>query len=196
LLKANLISADNIIIDAKSGVSGAGKQANQALMFCEISDNFFAYKVGQHQHTPEIDHALHSLSGQQTQVLLTTQMLPVSQGISMNIYTEACNKKSSDQDTSIAIQQAYDAAYKNYPFVKWVDLAQNDTAKNQQILSLKNVVGTANTHIGYFVNRQKITLFASIDNLLKGAASQAIENINTLFQLPIHTGLNTLRGGI
>ncbi len=189
LLKEHVILNDNLIIDAKSGVSGAGKHANPELMFCEISGNFFPYKVGKHQHTPEINQALYAFSGKKTNVLLTTQMLPLPHGISMSIYANASPQLTTDEAIAAAIQSAYQRAYQHYPFVKYVDLAKNDIAKNQFILSLKQIVGTANTHIGYVVNQGKITLFACIDNLLKGAATQAIENINALYQFPIHTGL-------
>ncbi len=196
LLKENIIAANPIIIDAKSGVSGAGKHANPDLMFCEISGNFFPYKVGKHQHTPEINQALLAFTGQTTQVLLTTQMLPIPQGISMSIYADPMSPGMKDADLVQAIQKAYDKAYQHYPFVKYVDISKNDVAKNQFILSLKHVVGTPSTHIGFAVHQGKVTLFSCIDNLLKGAATQAIENINTLYQLPIHTGLTAMKGAL
>jgi len=184
LLKANLIKTNSIIIDAKSGVSGSGKQSNPDLMFCEIANNYFPYKIGKHQHRPEIENALHAFSGQQAKIRLTTSLLPVVRGIAMTIYLEAVSS-SSDEAILAAIKEAYLVAYKDYPLVLFQEIGKN----NSFLLSLKNVVQTPQTHIGFVVQEGQITLFSCIDNLLKGAASQAIENINAIYQLPPHTGL-------
>ncbi|MBA3535839.1 MAG: N-acetyl-gamma-glutamyl-phosphate reductase [Tatlockia sp.] len=186
LLKANLIKTDSIIIDAKSGVSGAGKQSNPDLMFCELANNFYPYKIGKHQHLPEIQNALHEFSGKQSKIRLTTCLLPIIRGIAMTIYTEAQASFATDEAISAAIEDAYQAAYHDYPLVIYKEIGKSD---DQYILSLKNVVHTSNSHIGYFVKEGQITIFSSIDNLLKGAASQAIENINAFYQLPLQTGL-------
>ena len=84
----------------------------------------------------------------------------------------------------------FNSSYKHYPLVNYCDIGQTDCSKSRYILSLHNVINTPKTHIGYFVKNGKIMLFTSIDNLWKGAASQAIENINQLYQLPIQTGLS------
>jgi N-acetyl-gamma-glutamyl-phosphate reductase len=186
LLKANLIKADSIIIDAKSGVSGAGKQSNPDLMFCEIANNFYPYKIGKHQHTPEIENALYKLSGKQAKIRLTTSLLPIVRGIAMTIYTEAEASLATDEAISAAVKEAYQAAYQDYPLVIYKEIGKSD---DQYILSLKNVIQTPKSHIGYFVKEGQITIFSCIDNLLKGAASQAIENMNAHYQLPPQTGL-------
>lgn len=189
LLKENIIQGQSIIIDAKSGVSGAGKKANVDLMYHEMSNNFFPYKVGGHQHVPEINHAL-THHGQQTcQVILTTHMLPINSGVAMSIYADVKNDALSDQEIAHAIAAAYTKAYQDYPLVVHHEINQGQLAKDKFILSIKSVVGSAKTHIGYFVQHGKVFVFASLDNLLKGAASQAIENINALLNLPLATGL-------
>lgn len=194
LLKADIINDNNIIIDAKSGVSGGGKQPNPELMFCEVSNNFFPYKIGVHQHTPEIKKTLYALSGKSANIRLTTSMLPLVRGIAMSIYAEAKTSFSSDETISMAIQDALQSAYHDYPLINYAEVGQANTAYDHFILSLKHVVQTPNTHIGYFVKDAQIILFSCIDNLLKGAASQAIENINAIYHLPLQTGLLPIRG--
>ena len=189
LLKAKLIKANTIIIDAKSGVSGGGKQAKSELMFCEIANNFFPYKIGTHQHTPEIKKGLYEITNCDTNIRLTTSILPVIRGISMTIYVEADSSFSSDDAISTAIYAAMQTDYQNYPLLHFQELGKASSYQDHFILSLKNVVQTPNTHIGYFVKDGQITLFSCIDNLLKGAASQAIENINAIYNLPLQTGL-------
>lgn len=194
LIKAKLIKSDQIIIDAKSGVSGSGKQANPELMFCEISNNFFPYKMGKHQHTPEIKKWLYELAGEAADIRLTTSILPIVRGISMTIYAQANASFSSDEAIADAINDALQTAYQDYPLLTYQEVGKTTPNEDEFILSLKSVVQTPNTHIGYFVKEGLITLFSSIDNLLKGAASQAIENINAIYQLPVQTGLLPVKG--
>ncbi|WP_131781577.1 N-acetyl-gamma-glutamyl-phosphate reductase [Legionella gresilensis] len=194
LLKANILNQSTLIIDAKSGVSGSGKQTNPHLMFCEMANNFLPYKIGNHQHIPEIKNALKAIGGKDVTIRLTTSLLPIARGITMNIYGQA-PVGLTDTDIIRLISQAYQDAYHDYPFVHYQAVGQ-ETIDNLFILSLNQVIGTPNCHIGFFVQDGQITLFASLDNLLKGAASQAIENLNALFNLPLHTGLLSLQGGL
>lgn len=189
LLKNNIIKSSDIIIDAKSGVSGAGKKAHDDLMFCEITENFFPYKIGKHQHIPEINKALAQFTDQSCNVTLITHLLPINRGISMSIYADADAQFVSEKEISVAIQAAYESGYTNYPLVKFAEINAGNAQQDKFLLSLKSVVGTSETHIAYFVQGKKIFIFATIDNLLKGAASQAIENINAMQQWPIETGL-------
>ena len=182
LLKNNIIQHNNIIIDAKSGASGAGRHTS--LNFCDINNNFFPYKIGKHQHTPEIQHIIQQHTQQTAQVLLTTQMLPVNHGIAMTIYADANKIVSASILDDIAT--AYHTAYHQYPLCKYAAINNDDESR---LLQLKSVVGTPYTHINYYVIGNKVVIIAFIDNLLKGAASQAIENLNALYQLPLFTGL-------
>jgi N-acetyl-gamma-glutamyl-phosphate reductase len=190
LIKANLLSSESIIIDAKSGVSGAGKKGNPDLLYCEIDNNFYPYKIGHHQHTPEIANASHLFCNTHINPTLVTHLLPLKRGLSTSIYA-TLNKDISNMD----IHDCYENAYKNYPLIKHGSLDQKYPQKNLTLTALKHVIGSARTHIAYQTNKNQLTLFASIDNLLKGAASQAIENLNLLFNFPIETGL-TLYGGV
>ena len=180
LLKADLITTDNIIIDAKSAVSGAGRSAKKELLFCETANNFYPYKIGSHQHIPEIKNYLKFFGDQSTNLTMTTQVLPIERGISMSIY--ASLKSSSSE----LIKKAYQNAYQNYPLVKYQCINEK---YSQSLLSLKIVAGTACTFISFYIEDSKIIIFALIDNLLKGAASQVIENINCLLNLPNETAL-------
>ncbi|KTD35127.1 N-acetyl-gamma-glutamyl-phosphate reductase [Legionella israelensis] len=189
LLKENIIKKNTIIIDAKSGTSGAGKKANLDLMFSEMADNFFPYKVGKHQHKPEINYMLEQYTGKPCKVIFTTQMLPLLRGISMTIYADVISDIQSDEESIATITKVYQTAYAGYPLVKFAAINQGNAENDKFLLSLKSVSGTPNTHIAYYVEEGKLYLFASIDNLLKGAASQAIENINRLYQLPPETSL-------
>lgn len=181
LLQQQCIDPNSIIIDAKSGISGAGRSAKTELLFCELNQNFIPYKVGQHQHTPEIEHYLKQITGVDNSVLLTTQLLPVTRGISMTIYTDI----KTDVTT---VTDAYGKAYSNNPFVKFAELTHN-RQQDDKLIGLQSVVNTPNTHIGYTQQNNRLVIFASIDNLLKGAASQAIENFNTYYDLPLTLGL-------
>lgn len=179
LLKNDLIKKENIVIDAKSGTSGAGRKASENMLFTEVDGECLPYKVGQHQHTPEILESIEIFSGVQIDPHLTTSLLPTRRGIIAGIYAQISPQVEIDQ-----VESAFLSAYEKYPFVQFSNLS-----KNSELLKLKKVVGTANCHISFQIIDQKLYLFSCIDNLLKGAASQAVENLNALYQLPISTGL-------
>ena len=191
LLKANLICPDNIIIDAKSGVSGAGRQAKKNLLFAEVHENFYPYKVQGHQHIPEIQQHIGDLAHVNCTPMMITHLLPITRGISMSVYTKPAKTNLSDRQLETAIATAYQQSYANYPLIKVNAITGKDPLADHALLSLKGVVRTPNTKIGYLVKQGHIIAFACIDNLLKGAASQAIENFNILSDLPVQTGLLT-----
>lgn len=196
LLQNNIIETDSIIVDAKSGVSGAGKKVNADLMFCEINENFMPYKIGQHQHLPEIKQCLFELTGHQCQMTLVTQLLPVKSGIAMSIYCQANQKWVGDGLTARVISEVFEHAYKDYPLLEFSQLNQGNSYQEKYLLSLSSIVGTPNTHVSFHIDNGNICLFTCLDNLWKGAASQAIENINTLYQLPVDAGLQFYKGGL
>lgn len=173
LAKAGCLQDATITIDAKSGVSGAGKKASESLLFCELSDNFYPYKIGKHQHTPEIENSLSHFAGQPISVLLTTQLLPVVRGIAMTIYL---NKAFDPKQLSAA----YQADYQDYPLVQTAHLPELSAEQQAQFLGLTSVTHTPNTHIGYQMVGEQTLLFVTLDNLMKGAASQAMENAECL----------------
>ncbi|GAB4223591.1 MAG: N-acetyl-gamma-glutamyl-phosphate reductase [Gammaproteobacteria bacterium] len=188
LVKHNVIDPTDIIIDAKSGATGAGKQLNHELLFCELNENFYAYKIGCHQHTPEITNQLNQVSALPCHIILTTQLLPIKRGIALTIYANVDNPHHTEAHVRNAIAHAYQSSYGNYPLLDWVDF-QHDAMLAKQYLALTSVIGTAKTHIVFSVQQHKILLFVCLDNLMKGCASQAVENINAYYDWPLNTGL-------
>lgn len=191
LAKQNLLEDNPIIIDAKSGISGAGRSAKSELLFGEIYNNFFPYKIGKHQHTPEIQHAIKTLAKTNIQPLLTTQVLPIPRGISASIYIPY---KNSSKDFIEQVENAYQTAYKDYPLVHHVHLKSTPNKEQQHLLMLRSVIGSCRTHIAYQKVDDYLVIFSMLDNLLKGAASQAVENANRIFNLPLACGLEKNEG--
>ncbi|MCB0384322.1 MAG: N-acetyl-gamma-glutamyl-phosphate reductase [Bdellovibrionales bacterium] len=177
LVKASLIDTTRIVIDAKSGSSGAGKSLRSDLLFCEVEGNCLPYKVAQHQHLPEILYYMEEFAGLTANVLFTPHLMPFKRGIISSIYAQT---KGSESD----LTQVYSEAYKDYPLVSTQSLSEGSN-----LLLLSKVVGTPRTHISFKVVDGELYLFSCIDNLLKGAASQAIENWNVQNDLPPQYGL-------
>jgi len=171
LLKHGLIQSDGLVIDAKSGTTGAGKKAAENLLFSEVSGECLPYRVGRHQHAPEIQEAVEQFSGAQIDPHFTTHLLAAQRGIVAGIYAQA--KTANIED----IEQAFNAEYKNYPLVR-------HGREVGRLARLANVVNTPYTHISFELVGNKLYVFVTIDNLLKGAASQAVENLNRLLDLP------------
>lgn len=176
LLKRGLIDASSLVIDAKSGTTGAGRKANEGTLFSEVDGECLPYKVGKHQHMPEIQETVAQYSGVQIEPHFATHLLPVKVGIVASIYAKS---KTTDLKE---IQKAYNDEYSQYPLVR------HGTDINK-LARLKNVVGTPFTHISYEMVGDKLYVFSLIDNLLKGAASQAVENLNRVLDLPAHFSL-------
>lgn len=183
LLKNKMIDPDQIIIDAKSGTSGAGRKAAENLLFNEVDGDCLPYKVGHHQHTPEIIEAVQMFSGAQIDPHFSTHLLPTRRGIIAGLYLKSLGANKNE------ILSIFQQAYKEYPLVKVDDLGVSN--KNA---SLKRVVGTPKTHILVEQVDNKVYVYSVIDNLLKGAASQAVENFNQMIDVPISTGLEQSRG--
>lgn len=183
LLKQDLINIDTLVIDAKSGTTGAGKKVSENILFSEVADDCLPYKIARHQHFPEIQEIIKRLTGLEINPHFSTHLLPTRRGITVGLYAQL--KKSVDQQT---VQMAFADAYAQSPLIEWGAIDDNSS-----LLSLRKVVGTARTHIAYQIDGNKLYVFSAIDNLLKGAASQAIENMNAMIGIPHHTGLNNLR---
>ena len=182
VIKNNLISETGIVIDAKSGTTGAGKKAAENLLYSEVDGECLPYKIGQHQHYPEIVEAVENFAGKKIEAHFSTSLIPVRRGIIAAVYANLLPGKT-EADVKSALQMAYG----DYELISF------GSAKNEpQLLSLKRVVGTGRTHISYVVEGSKLYLFSCIDNLLKGAASQAVENFNRISDLPISTGVSHL----
>lgn len=182
LIKDNVISPDHIVIDAKSGATGAGKKATENMLYSEVDGECLPYKVGCHQHDPEIMETIKFFTGKTVDAHFVTSLLPVRRGIIAGIYARLVTGQSI-QD----IENSFEKAYANYPLVSVAAVS-----KNSKLLSLKRVIGTAKTHISFEVQSEKVFIFSCIDNLMKGAASQAIENFNRISDFPLETAIDGL----
>jgi N-acetyl-gamma-glutamyl-phosphate reductase len=186
VLKNDLIVDNSVVIDAKSGTTGAGKRAAENMLFSEVDGECLPYKVGRHQHYPEVVENLEAFCGKKIEAHMTTSLLPTRRGIIAGVYARLHEKKTIHDVTA-----AFNAAYSEYPLVSHGPLLGQPA-----LLSLRRVVGTAKTHISYEVEGQRLYIFSCIDNLLKGAASQAIENLNRILDLPVTTGVSGLEAVI
>ncbi len=169
LVIAKTKSIQSIIIDAKSGVTGAGRKVNASMMFSEVHENFKAYKVLKHQHTPEIDQILSRLAKTPIKVTFVAHLLPINRGIFETIYVQLDDRMTEDK-----IAQLYRQFYKTEPFVRILDSGSQP--------EIKGVVGTNYCDIGLTLSEDKRTLViaSTIDNLMKGAAGQAVQNMNLM----------------
>ncbi|GCF93683.1 N-acetyl-gamma-glutamyl-phosphate reductase [Enterococcus florum] len=178
LVRQKLIEKDSIIFDGKSGLSGAGKKLSEAAHYTEVNDNMSVYKLNQHQHIPEIIQQLQQWDKEIPAIQFSTALIPVTRGILMTTY---CKAKTGV--TSMDICEAFEAEYGSKPFIR--------LQEDQQFPCIKQVVGSNYCDIGTAYNKatQTITVVSVIDNLVKGAAGQAIQNLNLLMNLPETTGL-------
>ncbi|OYZ11894.1 MAG: hypothetical protein B7Y39_19285 [Bdellovibrio sp. 28-41-41] len=181
LLQQGLIDEKSIIVDAKSGASGAGKKANENLLFSELYSDFYPYKVLQHQHVPEMEMYLDMFSKKGSKVVFTPHLLPVFRGI-----LSTCYVKWSDSvrgltvgEKKLRVKNAYATVYENYPLVEFGDMKEM-----QKKISVKAIASTCLTAIGYDLDADNLIVFSALDNLLKGAASQAVENLNSIYGFP------------
>lgn len=177
LLRKSLVEANSIIIDAKSGVTGAGAKAKQGTMYTSVSENFKAYSVKSHRHTIEIEEVLSARASERATVQFTPHLLPIDRGILSTIYMQPIG--NIDIDT---LRRAYADAYKDEPFVRLQDSPPET----------KNVRGTNFIDIfSTFDERtRRIITVTAIDNLVKGASGQAVHNMNIMFGLDETTSLN------
>lgn len=181
LLKGKLISHENIIIDAKSGVTGAGRSASQANLFTEINDGFRVYGVASHRHTPEIEQSLNwafGAAGSEIIVSFTPHLLPINRGILSTIYVELADGKTAND-----LRAELEKTYTNEAFVHILP--------EGVMPSTHQVRGTNNCIINVFADRIKnrAIIVSAIDNLVKGASGQAVQNMNVMFGFPEKTGL-------
>jgi N-acetyl-gamma-glutamyl-phosphate reductase len=190
LLRAKIICVNGIIIDAKSGISGAGRQANTAHLFSEIHNDFFPYKLGCHPHAEEIKHYCKEFADADVEFTLVNYILPLHRGIHITVYADPIIELESELHLQQKMTEIYNDFYQDYDLVKH---AYYQEQKNP-LKHLKSVAGSARTHITYRLLNKKILIFTSIDNLLKGAAAQAVENLNQWLGLPLETALSELEG--
>ncbi len=176
-LAKNNLQEDNIIVDAKTGLSGAGRE-KEALLMPQMRDNFRAYKVDEHQHAPEINQELSDFSKQKLEIIFTPHLIPVQRGILSTIYLQLKNRTSQKEALDM-----YQAFYQNEPFVK--------VLPEGEFPQLKSVIKTNFCHIGLKINSAKkiAIVICAIDNLLKGASGQAVQNMNIMYGFEETEGL-------
>lgn len=165
LVAGKLIDPTTIIIDAKSGVSGAGRTPKMSTLFPECNENVTAYSVGQHRHTPEIEQALSDVAGTLVEVIFTPHLVPMDRGILATIYTKPT--RSVEETQLFGLFREY---YQKSPFIR----------VNDSLPSTKNTVGTNYLDIAVRIVRGRIIIFAAEDNLIRGASGVAIQNFNRM----------------
>ena len=178
LAKEGLIDMSTLIIDAKSGTSGAGRGAKLPNLYCEVNENIKAYGVATHRHTPEIEEQLGYASGENVTISFTPHLVPMNRGILVTAYASLTKDVTYDEVRSI-----YDKYYKDEYFVRVLD---KDVCPETRWVEGSNFVDVS-FKIDPRTNR--IIMMGAIDNLVKGAAGQAVQNMNLLFGLPENTGL-------
>ncbi|HDV8361718.1 N-acetyl-gamma-glutamyl-phosphate reductase [Bacillus cereus] len=178
LIRSSMIEEDSIIIDAKSGVSGAGKTPTTMTHFPELYDNLHIYKVNQHQHVPEIEQMLTEWNSESQPITFSTHLIPISRGIMITLYAKVKQKMEIKQ-----LQKLYEETYEQSPFIR--------ICTQGKFPSPKEVRGSNYCDIGiaYDERTERVTVVSVIDNMMKGAAGQAIQNANIIAELEETTGL-------
>ena len=179
LLKNNLADTKSIIVDSKSGVSGAGRGLKVDSLFTEVNENFKAYNLFMHRHTPEIEQEMGKAAGKDVSVIFTPHLLPINRGILSTIYLDLKQKISQKE-----VYELYQEFYKNDYFVRI----------NEELPEIKNIKNTNICEIGLRVHEEKnkVIIVSTIDNLIKGAGGQAVQAMNIMFGIDEKEGLSYL----
>lgn len=179
IIKAGVIEPSSVIVDSKSGVSGAGREPSVGSLFCEVNEGFKAYKIGTHRHTPEIDQELSILAGCNVAVTFIPHLIPANRGILSTIYATILNETSIGE-----LIDMYKTFYRGEQFVRIYD--------DGMVPNISSVKGSNYCDIGLALDERtrRVIIVSSIDNLIKGAAGQAVQNMNLMYGLPEDTGLN------
>ncbi len=174
LVQNGLIQTDDVIVDSKSGVSGAGRSAKVATLYCETNESIAAYAVGSHRHQPEIADLVHRISGSELDVTFTPHLTPMDRGILSTIYVKAKNATADD------VMQCWRDAYADSYFVHPVD----------HLPATKHVAGTNFVQMAVRNAGNRLVLVCAIDNLTKGASGAAIQTMNVMFSHSESAGLS------
>jgi len=181
LLRRKLIRHDSLIVDSKSGTSGAGRGAKLGSLFCEVNEGFKAYAVASHRHTPEIEQTLSSLAGEDIVINFTPHLLPVNRGILSTCYASLQRPLTAEM-----VQDLYQDFYAGEYFVR--------VHPQGSLPNINQVRGSNYCDLGVVVDERtsRVIVISVIDNLVKGAAGQAVQNLNLLAGLEERTGLEGL----
>ena len=172
-----LVEPSGIVIDAKSGVSGAGRTLSQTTHFPDLNEGFGPYKIAAHRHTPEIEQTLSAMAGEKIALTFVPHLLPINRGIIATIYTMGRGATLKE------IHGAYSAFYENEPFVRVLPPGETANLKNVKLSNYCDISLHEDLHTG------RIIITGAIDNMVKGAAGQAIQNMNIVFGLDETAGL-------
>lgn len=185
LLKNGLIDNSSIVIDSKSGVSGAGRSATRDTHFPEVNEGFKAYKVAEHRHTPEIEQELSVIADASITVSFTSHLLPVNRGILSTIYASLISQESGVRSQE-ELDDLYDEFYKDKQFVR--------VYPSGSFPNINNVKGSNFCDIGVKLDKRtnRVIIVSAIDNLVKGASGQAVQNMNIMYGFPENTALKGL----
>ncbi len=178
LIQKDRVDLGSIIIDSKSGVSGSGRTPSLAHHYPEVNEGLMAYKIGTHRHTPEIEQELSALAGKQLTISFTPHLVPMNRGILTTIYA----KLSAQSDTA-QVHALFQAFYKGAPFVRLLPVGQ--------FPNVRNVRGSNFCDIGVYADPRtgRVVVVTAIDNLVKGASGQAIQNMNLMMEFDEAEGL-------
>lgn len=183
LVREGLIDADTLIIDAKSGTSGAGRGAKTANLFCEVNENIKAYGITSHRHTPEIEEQLGYAAGRKMTVSFTPHLVPMNRGILACEYASLIKKPDGSLPSESEIRGAYEKYYSGEKFIR---LLEPDVFPETKWVEGSNFVD-----INFKIDERtgRIIMIGALDNLVKGAAGQAVQNMNLMFGLEESEGL-------
>jgi N-acetyl-gamma-glutamyl-phosphate reductase len=181
LLENNLVDPSRLIADAKSGVSGAGRKAALGSLLCEASESLSAYGVAGHRHLPEISQGLHLAAGEEVGLTFIPHLTPMIRGIHATLYAAPLGDISADQ-----LQRLYEDRYKDEPFV--------DVLPKGSQPATRNVKGSNRCQLAvhYLEHSNNVVVLSVIDNLVKGASGQAVQNMNIMFGCPETAGLQVI----
>ncbi len=184
LVKEGLIDVDTLIVDAKSGTSGAGRSAKVANLFCEVNENMKAYGVASHRHTPEIEEQLGYAGNCQVTINFTPHLVPMNRGILATEYATLKRKPDGGLPSYEEVKAVYDNYYEKEKFVRVLEKGVCPETKW--------VEGSNYVDINFVIDERtgRIIMMGALDNLVKGAAGQAVQNMNLLFGLPESEGLD------
>jgi N-acetyl-gamma-glutamyl-phosphate reductase len=179
LIRAKAIDLDNIVVDAKSGMTGAGRAAKESMLFSEVSEGFHAYGVGHHRHMAELDQEFSAAAGREVIVSFTPHLLPMNRGILSTIYVRGADGRTPEQLHEILLK-----FYAKEPFVHVLPFGETPQTRH--------VRGSNMTFIGVAKDRVpgRAIVIAALDNLVKGASGQAIQNMNLVMGWPETTGID------
>lgn len=188
LVKEGLIDTDTLIIDAKSGTSGAGRGAKVPNLYCEVNENIKAYGVASHRHTPEIEEQLGYAAGKKIVLNFTPHLVPMNRGILVTAYANLLPVKRADGQTSLPTYEEVKAVYdKYYQAEKFVRVLEKGVCPET-----KWVEGSNYVDINFVIDERtgRIIMMGALDNLVKGAAGQAVQNMNLMFGFAESEGLD------